>query len=186
MDSLWTCRGSLGIRAAHFGNHWPRLLSCYFTVLHRTWTSWSLKRFLALKNDYELWIWGGNPERVVLLDECNKDSDTGHRFPDGFHLMPLELKSAVHTGSKDSDFSRVVVRKSFLKVPGHSLTVIHLVKKFAAPVIRKRSLRIQKGTTIDSVSSALNRLLWKNKVVLFCWSPPSFGFHISERRPATP
>jgi hypothetical protein len=49
-----------------------------------------------------------NPETVIRLDECNINSDTGHLFPDGFHLMPLELNSAVHTDLKDSDSSRVV------------------------------------------------------------------------------
>jgi hypothetical protein len=61
---------------------------------------------------------GGNPERVIRLNECNKNSDTGHRFPDGFHLMPLEIKSAVHTDSKHSDSSRVVEREVILKGSG--------------------------------------------------------------------
>jgi len=79
----------------------------------------SLKSFLALTNEYDLWIWRKkNPERVIRLDECNINSDTGHQFPDGFHLMPLELKSAVHTDSKDSDSSRVVEREVNLKGSG--------------------------------------------------------------------
>ena len=57
-------------------------------------------------------------ERVIRLDECNKNSETGHRFPDAFHLMPLELKYAVHTGSKDSDSSKVDEREVILKGSG--------------------------------------------------------------------
>jgi hypothetical protein len=59
-----------------------------------------------------------NPERVISLDECNINSDTRHRFPDVFHLMPLELKSAVHTDFKDSDSSRVVDREVILQGSG--------------------------------------------------------------------
>jgi len=59
-----------------------------------------------------------NPERVIRLDECNKNSDTGHLFPDGFHLMPLELKYAVHAGSKDSDSSKADEREVILKRSG--------------------------------------------------------------------
>jgi hypothetical protein len=61
---------------------------------------------------------GKNSESLIRLDECIKNSASGHRFPNGFHLMPLELKSAVHTGSKDSDSSRVVEREVLLKGSG--------------------------------------------------------------------
>jgi len=65
---------------------------------------------------------------------------------------------------------RLMRGKSFLKVPGHSLTVIQLVKKFAAPMITARSLCIQKGTTVDCLQRTKSTLL-KDKVTIFCWTP---------------
>ena len=68
---------------------------------------------------------------------------------------------------------RLMRGKSFLNVPGHSLTVIQFVKKFAAPMITARSLRIQKGTTVDCLQRNKSTLL-KDKVTIFCWTPSSF------------
>jgi hypothetical protein len=116
-DSLWTCRGSLGNRAAYFGNHWPRLFSfsCYFTVLYTTRMSCANDKFLGSNK----WLWS---MRMKKPTNSNSSWWTQHKFwyrtpvprrfpPDASRTIPLYIQ-----------IWRIRILQGFLRwVLGHSL-----------------------------------------------------------------